>query len=150
MGGKINEADNKLYAYVDWIAPAGPAEKMSLKPGDRILEWDGKSLINCSYEQVSAIIDASGKFAELLIEPFNSQRKGSCVHQKRRLSHPLPQKNSTEQEPVTGPPSPQLSPSRKAMHSSIRRKLPQTPQNVSPSDGEIMKTSSSYTKIFHA
>lgn len=41
--------------------------------GDKILEWDGKSLVNCSYEQVCTIIDCSGKTAELIIEPLNRE-----------------------------------------------------------------------------
>lgn len=73
MGGKLSETDGKLYAYVAWIVPGGPADKMLLKPGDKILEWDGKSLIDCTYEQVCATIDASGKTAELIIEPFNRE-----------------------------------------------------------------------------
>lgn len=73
MGGKLSEADGKLYAYVSWTVQGGPAEKMGLKPGDKILEWDGKSLVNCSHEQVCAVIDASSKTAELIIEPLNME-----------------------------------------------------------------------------
>ena len=68
IGGKLNEQDGNLYAYVAWTQPGGPADKMALKPGDKILEWDGKSLINCSYEQVCHIIETSGNTAELIIE----------------------------------------------------------------------------------
>jgi hypothetical protein len=68
IGGKLNENDGMLYAYVAWTLPGGPADKMALKPGDKILEWDGKSLINCSYEQVCHIMDASTDTAELIIE----------------------------------------------------------------------------------
>ncbi len=68
IGGKLNENDGMLYAYVAWTLPGGPADKMALKPGDKILEWDGKSLINCSYEQVCHIMDVSTDTAELIIE----------------------------------------------------------------------------------
>jgi len=70
MGGKLSETDGKLYAYVAWILPSGCADKMNLKPGDRILEWDHHSLVNCTYEQVCNIIDNSGNTVELLIEPY--------------------------------------------------------------------------------
>lgn len=73
MGGKLSELDGKLYAYVSWTVPGGSAEKMGLKPGDKVLEWDGKSLVNCSFEQVCAIIDCSAKTAELIIEPLNRE-----------------------------------------------------------------------------
>jgi hypothetical protein len=68
IGGKMNEQDGNLYAYVAWTQPGGPADKMALKPGDRILEWDGKSLVNCSYEQVCHIIESSSDTAELITE----------------------------------------------------------------------------------
>ncbi|RWS12665.1 hypothetical protein B4U79_15409, partial [Dinothrombium tinctorium] len=139
MGGKLSETDGKLYAYVSYVVPGGPAEKMSLKCGDRILEWDGKSLVNCSYEQVAAIIDASKKSVELLIEPYSTSqaldRKGSFVHQRRRLSHSLTQKSSIEKASTqsvanNNPP---------VTTTTSRRKLPKTPQNVnSTSEGEVL------------
>lgn len=73
MGGKLSKTDGKLYANVAWVSPGGPADKMSLKIGDRILEWDQKSLVNYTYEQVCDVIDSSKNTAELLIEPFNRE-----------------------------------------------------------------------------
>ena len=72
-GGKMNEYDGRLYTYVSWVARSGSAEKMGLKTGDKIIEWDQKCLINCSYEQVLGIIDCSGSSAELIIEPLNRE-----------------------------------------------------------------------------
>lgn len=71
MGGKMSETDGKLYAYVAYVVPGGPADKMSLKAGDKILEWDRKSLVNCTYEQVCSIIESSKSTAELIIEPYS-------------------------------------------------------------------------------
>lgn len=72
-GGKFNEYDGRLYSYVSWVTRSGPAEKMGLKPGDKIIEWDAKCLINTTYEQVFGIIDSSGASAELIIEPLNRE-----------------------------------------------------------------------------
>lgn len=72
MGGKIDESDGKLYAYVSWMVPNGSASKAGLKLNDKIIEWDGKSLINCSYEQVASIVDASPDSIEILYEPAES------------------------------------------------------------------------------
>ena len=72
-GGKLSEFDNRLYTYVSWVISSSPADKMGLKPGDKILEWDAKCLINCTYEQVVNIIDASGNSVELIIEPLNRE-----------------------------------------------------------------------------
>lgn len=43
---------------------------MAVKPMDKILQWNGQSLINLSYEQVASLIASSGDQAELLIEPY--------------------------------------------------------------------------------
>lgn len=72
-GGKLNDFDGRLYAYVSWVIPSSPADKMGLKPGDKILEWDAKCLINCTYEQVVSIMDSSATSAELIIEPLNRE-----------------------------------------------------------------------------
>lgn len=72
-GGKSSDFDGRLYAYVSWVLSSSPADKMGLKPGDKILEWDAKCLINCTYEQVAGIIDSSANSAELIIEPLNRE-----------------------------------------------------------------------------
>lgn len=69
MGGKLNDTDGILYAYVSSVVPGGPADKMAVKAGDKIIAWDGKSLLNCTYEQVRQIIESSTNVAELIIEP---------------------------------------------------------------------------------
>lgn len=72
-GGKNCKLDGRLYAYVSWVLASSPADKMGLKPGDKILEWDAKCLINCTYDQVAAVIESSGNSAELIIEPLNRE-----------------------------------------------------------------------------
>lgn len=67
-GGKLSELDGMLYAYVMWIKPGGQADRHSMKSGDKILEWNGKSFVNCSHEQVCYIMDNSGDTVELVVE----------------------------------------------------------------------------------
>ncbi|KAG9508915.1 Rab-3-interacting molecule unc-10, partial [Fragariocoptes setiger] len=87
-GGKLSPSDDKLYAYVTWTLPGGPADKMNIMPGDKVIEWDGRCLINLTYEQVTEIIDSSSNCAELIIKPLNRMNLsvGNYVHQHRRLS----------------------------------------------------------------
>ena len=68
VGGRVNEQDGMLYAYVSWLKPGGSADQQGLKTGDKILEWCGKSLVNCSYEQVCHIMDTGGDTVELIVE----------------------------------------------------------------------------------
>lgn len=68
VGGKLNDLDGMLYAFVSWVKPGDTADKLGLKTNDKILEWSGKSLVNCSYEQVCHIMDTSGDSVELIVE----------------------------------------------------------------------------------
>ncbi|XP_052891921.1 regulating synaptic membrane exocytosis protein 2 [Anopheles moucheti] len=67
VGGKTG-ADGRLFAYIVWTVPGGPAEKGGLQQGDKILEWCGTSLTDRSFEEVCAIMDRTGDTAELLVE----------------------------------------------------------------------------------
>ena len=67
IGGRLCE-DGNLYAHVSWINSGGSADKQGVKLGDQILEWNSRSLVNCSYEQVCHIIDSCGDQAELIVE----------------------------------------------------------------------------------
>lgn len=60
VGGKT-AADGRLFAYIVWTVPGGPAEKGGLQQGDRVLEWGGVSLIDRSFEEVCAIMDRTGE-----------------------------------------------------------------------------------------
>lgn len=67
VGGKTG-ADGRLFAYIVWTVPGGPAEKGGLQQGDKVLEWGGVSLIDRSFEEVCAIMDRTGDMVELMVE----------------------------------------------------------------------------------
>lgn len=67
VGGKTG-ADGRLFAYIVWTVPGGPAEKGGLQQGDKVLEWCGVALTDRSFEEVCAIMDRTGDMAELLVE----------------------------------------------------------------------------------
>lgn len=67
VGGKPS-ADGRLLSYIVWTVPNGPAEKVGLQQGDKILEWGGVSLIDRSFEEVCSIMDRTGDVVELLVE----------------------------------------------------------------------------------
>lgn len=75
IGGKIDSRNaQRVYAYVSHVTKGGPANKMGVKKGDLVLEWDGTSLSGLSFEQVAEIIDASANIAELVIRPKSVSR----------------------------------------------------------------------------
>lgn len=94
-GGKLCDLSGMLYAYITWIKPGGQADNQSLKAGDKILELNGKSLVNCSYEQVCHIMDSSGDSIELIIESMvrnnnSNKRRHSFNAQQRQTKMHLP------------------------------------------------------------
>ncbi|KAL3285262.1 hypothetical protein HHI36_019372 [Cryptolaemus montrouzieri] len=73
VGGKT-ATDGRLFAYIVWTVPGGPAEKGGLQQGDKVLEWSGTSLINRSFEEVCSIMDRTGDVVDLLVEHATDMR----------------------------------------------------------------------------
>ncbi|XP_015587944.1 protein piccolo isoform X2 [Cephus cinctus] len=67
VGGKTG-SDGRMFAYIVWTVPGGPAEKAGLQQGDKVLEWAGVSLIDRSFEEVAQIMERTGDIAELVVE----------------------------------------------------------------------------------
>ncbi|XP_049958034.1 uncharacterized protein LOC126474601 [Schistocerca serialis cubense] len=115
VGGKTG-ADGRLFAYIVWTVPGGPAEKGGLQQGDKVLEWDGVSLVDRSFEEVCAIMDRSGESAELLVEHATDFRMCDL------LDEPIARKPASESlgSQLEGDQD-------KTPTSPTRRKLPKTP-----------------------
>ncbi|KAI5697159.1 hypothetical protein M8J75_006040 [Diaphorina citri] len=117
VGGKMGP-DGRLFAYIVWTVPGGPAEKGGLQQGDKVLEWCGVGLTDRSFEEVCSIMDRTGDVAELLVE------HGADLRMCDLLDEPTPgtvRKNSGDAlglQLVDGDGSPA---------SPTRRKLPKTP-----------------------
>lgn len=88
VGGKT-APDGRLFAYIVWTVPGGPAEKGGLQQGDKVLEWGGVSLIDRSFEEVCAIMDRTGDVVELLVEHATDLRMCDL------LDDPLPPPTTT-------------------------------------------------------
>ncbi|KAH9413896.1 hypothetical protein DERP_009495 [Dermatophagoides pteronyssinus] len=106
-GGKLCELDGMLYAYITWTKPGGQADRQSLKSGDKILEWNGKSLVNCSHEQVANIMATAGDQVELIVESMtrNDQpakyRRHSMINSKQSSSTTSTTLNESKQATST-------------------------------------------------
>ncbi|XP_058058241.1 uncharacterized protein LOC131209242 [Anopheles bellator] len=134
VGGKTG-TDGRLFAYIVWTVPGGPAEKGGLQQGDKILEWCGASLTDRSFEEVCAIMDRTGDTAELLVEHATDFKMcelldeggmgmnvvGSTYGGSSNSTRALPETNvhtlTSESEATVD----------KSPSSPTRRKLPKTP-----------------------
>lgn len=92
VGGKT-APDGRLFAYIVWTVPGGPAEKGGLQQGDKVLEWGGVSLIDRSFEEVCAIMDRTGDVVELMVEHATDLRMCDL------LDDPLPPPSSVNRKP---------------------------------------------------
>ncbi|XP_022657333.1 uncharacterized protein LOC111248734 isoform X2 [Varroa destructor] len=67
MGGKRGP-DGHLYAIVSWVLLGSSADIAGLQKGSIVLEWNGQSLVDKPFEEVSEILDHSPDVVEILIE----------------------------------------------------------------------------------
>ncbi|KQS43199.1 regulating synaptic membrane exocytosis protein 1 [Drosophila erecta] len=132
VGGKTG-ADGRLFAYIVWTVPGGAAEKNGLQQGDKILEWNGMSLIDRSFEEVCSIMDRTGDVVELLVEHATDFRMcdlfdenlppgnaGGQSGPRRSGDGPVGLGLIAEPETTTD----------KSPASPTRRKLPKTPEQI--------------------
>ncbi|NXF34329.1 GRD2I protein, partial [Nyctibius bracteatus] len=54
--------------WIESVLPGSPAEKASLKAGDRILFLNGLDMRNCSHDKVVAMLQGSGAMPTLVVE----------------------------------------------------------------------------------
>ncbi|XP_017138602.1 regulating synaptic membrane exocytosis protein 2 isoform X1 [Drosophila miranda] len=132
VGGKTG-ADGRLFAYIVWTVPGGAAEKNGLQQGDKILEWNGMSLIDRSFEEVCSIMDRTGDIVELLVEHATDFRMCDLFDEN------LPPGNAGGQSgprrsgdgPVgLGLIADPETTTDKSPASPTRRKLPKTPEQI--------------------
>ncbi|XP_065295580.1 protein piccolo [Dermacentor albipictus] len=113
MGGK-KAPDGHLYAAVAWVLAGSSADLAGLKQGDVILEWNGTSLVDRSYEEVCAILDKSPHSVELVVE---TGRKMSN-RELRASTGNIPSRKSSTCSMGGGE------------GAATRRKLPKTPDEI--------------------
>lgn len=125
VGGKTG-ADGRLFAYIVWTVPGGPAEKGGLQQGDKILEWCGTSLIDRSFEEVCAIMDRTGDVIELLVEHATDFRMCDLLDDGTSGNSNNMIKSNADTSNL-GLTSENESSADKSPSSPTRRKLPKTP-----------------------
>ncbi|CAG9763892.1 unnamed protein product [Ceutorhynchus assimilis] len=125
VGGKTS-LDGRLFAYIVWTVPGGPAEKGGLQQGDKVLEWGGVSLIDRNFEEVCAIMDRhTGDSVELLVEHATDLRMCDFLDEP-----PLPPTTKKASEAQSTALHVDTGDNDKAPLSPTRRKLPKTPEQL--------------------
>ncbi|XP_058450782.1 protein piccolo isoform X3 [Malaya genurostris] len=129
VGGKTG-TDGKLFAYIVWTVPGGPAEKGGLQQGDKILEWCGTSLVDRSFEEVCAIMDRTEDIIELVVEHATDYRMcdllddGTSGNSNNQMKSNTDFSNFNLNSDIE-------SVADRSPSSPTRRKLPKTPEQLS-------------------
>ncbi|XP_071530366.1 uncharacterized protein Fife isoform X2 [Panulirus ornatus] len=133
VGGKVG-SDGHLFAYVVWTVPGGPAEVAGVVQGDKVLEWNGVTLTDRSFEEVCSIMEElhpQEDTVELLLEPSNDLRSLDYGDDPSALAQQ--KKGSLEGR------APSECENDKSHSASSRRKLPRIPSDFSrePVSGKL-------------
>ncbi|XP_062999489.1 delphilin [Elgaria multicarinata webbii] len=64
--------------WIESVLPGSPADKASLRPGDRILFLNGLDMRNCSHEKVVSMLQGSGAMPTLVVEEGIVSFSGDC------------------------------------------------------------------------
>lgn len=70
VGGHECE-DGSLGCFVTLVIKGGPADINSIEIGDQILEFNGHSLIDSTYEEVRTLQNNSGDYVQLVVHHNN-------------------------------------------------------------------------------
>ncbi|XP_034250276.1 regulating synaptic membrane exocytosis protein 1 [Thrips palmi] len=129
VGGKSGP-DGRLFAYIVWTVPGGPAEKGGLQRGDKVLEWGGVALTDRSFEEVCSVMDRTGDVAELLVEHCSDLRMCDLLDDPSSYSSGPRKSGQGEQLGLSLVNAVADSETEKAPASPTRRKLPKTPEQM--------------------
>ncbi|XP_046601844.1 regulating synaptic membrane exocytosis protein 1 isoform X1 [Neodiprion lecontei] len=120
VGGKTG-VDGRMFAYIVWTVPGGPADKAGLQQGDKVLEWGTVSLIDRSFEEVAQIMERTGDVAELVVE-HATDIIGDLLDDPGMVPSPGKPSGSLGLQLETE--------TDKTPSSPTRRKLPKTPEQI--------------------
>jgi predicted metalloprotease with PDZ domain len=67
--------DGSLGCFVTFVSKAGPADVNNIEVGDQILEFNGHSLIDSTYEEVRTLQNNSGDYVQLVVQHNNIRLK---------------------------------------------------------------------------
>ncbi|KAK3609742.1 hypothetical protein CHS0354_029189 [Potamilus streckersoni] len=120
VGGKIG-SDGLTGAYVTMVTENGPAYVQGIRSGDQVLQWDGRSLNDVTFEEVNEIKNKSGSIVQILV--FRHHNEIAQAKQER-INYPVIIRSETVD--VKDPqPSDGL-----VLNKPKRRLLPKTPIEI--------------------
>ncbi|XP_052777825.1 regulating synaptic membrane exocytosis protein 2-like [Mya arenaria] len=75
-----------LGAYVTMVTKGGPADVLGISEGDQVVEWNGRSLVDVTFEEAQGIINTSGDIVQLSVIHSVTDRDSNPI---MRSKHPI-------------------------------------------------------------
>ncbi|XP_077862288.1 regulating synaptic membrane exocytosis protein 2-like [Saccoglossus kowalevskii] len=134
VGGKVGQ-NGVLGAYVTMVVDGGPARSdAGILEGDQILEWNGLSFINKTFEEVKMAINESDEEVNLLVaykpsathEPLDRKSSDNCENSNQTMQKAIHQTRASLASQVSEDQYKEM------LHSPTtpRRKLPKSPVDL--------------------
>ncbi|XP_021345230.1 regulating synaptic membrane exocytosis protein 2-like [Mizuhopecten yessoensis] len=110
---------NRLGAFVTYVDTDGPADSYGILEGDQVLMWNGKSLVDTTFEETKRIVNQSSEIVQLVV--VHHEENYGMVDITETAEY-------TEQESIPSIVQPiPLPPSVLSLNKPKRRMLPKTP-----------------------
>ncbi len=78
--------DGSLGCFVTLVIKGGPADMNSIEVGDQILEFNGRSLIDSTYEEVRQLQNNDGDYVQMVVQHNNIRSQFSTNGSPIRIS----------------------------------------------------------------
>ncbi|XP_064606710.1 regulating synaptic membrane exocytosis protein 2-like isoform X2 [Liolophura sinensis] len=138
VGGK-SMADGSVGAYVTHVIKGGPADAQAgIRVGDTILEWNGRSLVNATFEEAREIMDKCEDIVQLLVlHTSNGEQSESQISPSVKAK--IPKSDSADAQLIHKTSKNSLDPPKESSVISRpkRRMLPKTPIEIKKETKQI-------------
>ncbi|KAL5021135.1 hypothetical protein ScPMuIL_000290 [Solemya velum] len=122
IGGKHH--NGSLCAYVASVVSDGPGYIQGIREGDQILQWNGRSLLNATFEEAREIMDQFCDVVQLIVIHKHAVRRKKPSRCRRREPATIDVPNTTDTTETDN----ELQPF--SLNKPKRRMLPKTPLEI--------------------
>ncbi|XP_069127964.1 regulating synaptic membrane exocytosis protein 2-like isoform X2 [Argopecten irradians] len=118
VGGQCRYG-TRLGAFVTYVDTDGPADSYGIQEGDQVLMWNGKSLVDTTFEETKRIVNQTSEIVQLVV--VHHEENYGMVDVTETADDTEQDGNHSCAQPILLPPS------VLALNKPKRRMLPKTP-----------------------
>ncbi|XP_033737916.1 regulating synaptic membrane exocytosis protein 2-like [Pecten maximus] len=118
VGGQCRYG-KRLGAFVTYVDTDGPADSYGIVEGDQVLMWNGKSLVDTTFEETKRIVNQTSEIVQLVV--VHHEENYGMLEVTETADDTEQEGNPSIVQPIPFPPS------RLTLNKPKRRMLPKTP-----------------------